>query len=321
MVNAPFNAKLRLPVPSQTPRGDIVGKLAEAVVSRPSHYRGTGVPSPEVLPSSPVPARRQQFGNTSPGKPENSPLLGAIGKGLHWAFPHNPFAHPGRQLEQTGSQLGQSFDPRTRAGLVNILSVFAGGPKDFGEAGGPKGDATPMMGKLGMPGQFRDYNGAGVNPLARGIPNEGPGAGAAGAGIRGLVRRSQGVGGYRQPNQGLSEMTRLEAVRKEQSAMAQKSDLLKGFNNLVGEANQRADNLGRVDKAMGANTVPYSPRADGRPFYDTQSHDFTDRNALLNLQKQMPGNPLLGSSEPLMQALHDMLFRQGKFFGPIPRRP
>src|SRR3954469_19562173 len=59
------------------------------------------------------------------------------------------------QLKQIAQQGAQMFNPTTRTGLLNVASMFAGGPK---------GDASPMMGKLGMPGQFREYGHAPVDP-------------------------------------------------------------------------------------------------------------------------------------------------------------
>lgn len=46
-------------------------------------------------------------------------------------------------------QLLSSIDPRSRAGLANLASMFAGG----GEF-----DASPEMEGLGMPGQFEEYS-------------------------------------------------------------------------------------------------------------------------------------------------------------------
>lgn len=88
------------------------------------------------------------------------------------------------QLKQLGQQIAQQGDPRTRAGLLNDLSMFIGGPK---------GDATPMMEQLGMPGQFHEYGGAPIDPLSRGLTHEGPNPGARGASMRGLIRRAEGV--------------------------------------------------------------------------------------------------------------------------------
>lgn len=103
---------------------------------------------------------------------------------------NNPLSFLGDKVEhflglrQLGQQLVQGADPRTRAGFFGDLSMFVPGPK---------GDASPMMGELGMPGQFRDYGGANVHPLERGITHEGPNPGARGASIRGLIRRAEGV--------------------------------------------------------------------------------------------------------------------------------
>lgn len=89
---------------------------------------------------------------------------GIVG-GAHWLFPHNPFAHPGFQAEQFGHQLASSFDPRSRAGFLNLASLFVGGPK---------GDATPQMEALGMKGQFAPYGSETGTALDRGLVNEGP---------------------------------------------------------------------------------------------------------------------------------------------------
>lgn len=89
-----------------------------------------------------------------------------IGNGVarfgHWAWYGD---RPGAGLGAVPGQFVRGFDPRTRAGLANIASLFAGGPK---------GDATPMMENLGMREQFVPYHEAPVSPLDRGITNEGP---------------------------------------------------------------------------------------------------------------------------------------------------
>ena len=219
------------------------------------------------------------------------------------------------QLKQVGQQAAQMFNPTTRAGLVNIASGFVGGPK---------GDASPMMGELGMPGQFRDYGGASINPLERGLQLEGSGAGKPGAGIRGLIRRAQGVGGYRGPNRGISEMSRLEALRKQQEKLMQTHDSIKNFSNERGGAVQAAQVHNRMSNAaeqnMGAKLIPYRPMSAQRPFVDRQTSDFSERMVLHNLQQMMPGNSLLGDPIALKQALYDMLF-SGKGLKNIPRRP
>jgi hypothetical protein len=89
-----------------------------------------------------VPARRQQFGNTSAGTPESNPLANFA----HWAWYGS---HPGGGLNAVPSQFLQMFNPTTKDGIVNILSAFAGG-KDF--------NAAPHMEELGMPGQFESYS-------------------------------------------------------------------------------------------------------------------------------------------------------------------
>lgn len=99
----------------------------------------------------------------------------AVAQGAHWAFPHDPFAHPGAQASQVGHQLASSFDPRSRGGLANLASLFAGGSE---------GDMPPSTEEIlqgGHPaGEFHAYGrlkgGEHVtgSPLDRGLTNEGP---------------------------------------------------------------------------------------------------------------------------------------------------
>lgn len=216
-------------------------------------------------------------------------------------------------LKQTAQELAHSMDPRTRAGLANIASMFVGGPK---------GDATPMMGKLGMEGQFRAYGIGTGKPLDRGIANEGPGYGRSGSGIRGLVRRAQGTGRYNRPGQSPLDVLRdIEKGRAQQSEkLIQRDQVKESHNRLWGHATQ-FDRVNRqASNSMGGHVVPYNAGLSDRPFMDRQSHDFTSRMDLLRLQRQNPGNELFGSPEALKQALYDMLF-SGKGLPKTPRRP
>lgn len=86
------------------------------------------------------------FGPENPNDP--------VGAFLHWALYGNPnrvgmSGRGGGGLVSLPGQAASMFNPTTKAGLVNILSMFAGGGKF---------DASPQMGELGMPGQFEEYS-------------------------------------------------------------------------------------------------------------------------------------------------------------------
>ena len=69
-----------------------------------------------------------------------------LGNFVHWLW----FGRrPGSGLAALPGQFFSSVDPRSRAGLVNLASMFAGGGKF---------DASPKMGELGMSGQFEPYS-------------------------------------------------------------------------------------------------------------------------------------------------------------------
>ena len=84
------------------------------------------------------------------GPPANFPSLdpsgGVLGQFVRWL-----------QLGQIGKQAAGSFDPRSRAGLANIASLFAGGPGDSEYMGGMGGRADAGFDGA-MPGQFERYN-------------------------------------------------------------------------------------------------------------------------------------------------------------------
>lgn len=253
-----------------------------------------------------------------------------------WRHPSIDKGHgfnPYDVLGQLGRQTATMFNPTTKAGLANMVSMFAGGPK---------GDASPMMGELGMPGQFKAYGEGTGNALDRGIVNEGPQRPTAsresdpamfnhrvgnrmsqGAGIRGLVRRAQGVGGYKQAN----PLDVIEGLRSFESKRLQERDVDKGFINGLGRTNQ----IGKMDLSMrrgfeqksGGMLEPYRMMGENKPFDDRQSFDFSDRNDLLNLARRNPENEFLPQGrqqDALKQALYDMLF-SGKGLLRKPGRP
>lgn len=224
----------------------------------------------------------------------------------------------------TARQLAHSVNPTTRGGIANLASMFADSPK-----------GEDILGQWQPAGKFEPYgykSGEGIRfnsgPLERGYALEGPtnpNGSMKGAGIRGLVRRAQGVGGYQRPNEGLAEMNRLEALRREQSQLSQSRQKLQDFSNRRSFELKMLRTNARMEQAaeqnMGAKLIPYRYTAQNAPqFKEGQSPDFMDRNTLIKLHQQMPGNPLLGAKTPVLQALYDMLF-SGKGFINLPPRP
>lgn len=237
-------------------------------------------------------------------KHDSNGIFNAIGQGLHWAFPHNPAQHFGTQMKQTGRELGQMFDPRHPSGLVNIASLFAGGPK---------GDASPMMGKLGMPDQFAPYDSVVYKtgtPLDRGVVREGPTratGGTEGAGIRGLIRRAQGVGGYKQAN----PLDVIEAQRAELAKRIATQEKIKAYSNRRGFEMKQLRNNARMEaqaeKSLGAQLVPFSGRLN--PDFPTGSPEGVPRAFSNGLRAYNDGN------NPLLSMLREMLFG-GYPYGP-----
>ena len=59
-----------------------------------------------------------------------------------------PTSYPG---DGAPHAMAESFNPTSKAGFLNLASMFLGG-------GGGKFDASPQMGELGMPNQFEPYS-------------------------------------------------------------------------------------------------------------------------------------------------------------------
>lgn len=129
-------------------------------------------------------------------------------------------------LKQIAQQGAASFDPRSRAGLLNLASMFAGGPK---------GDATPQMEALGMHGQFAPYDSVVYktgSPLDRGVAHEGPTratGGTEGAGIRGLVRRAEGKSPFNRPDPIKAAAARRAVAEKEAAQAFQRQQMLRAL--------------------------------------------------------------------------------------------
>jgi hypothetical protein len=242
------------------------------------------------------------------------------------------------QLKQIAQQGAHMFDPRSKAGLANIAGMFVGG--------GAEGDATPAMESLGMKGQFAPYSHGGLmrgNALDRGITHETMGQnirigrqtgdlkdfpkGSQELLLRSLAERAQGVGRYKSANPGEVLMQKLEMARKQQ--VQNRADVEEGKqlnNRFSGDLKkfQLNKQMGRAFEAkQGGQLVQGSinnPETFQAPFMDKQPEAYTVRTRLLNLQKQNPGNELLGNANPLLQAIHDMLF-SGKGLAKRPTRP
>jgi hypothetical protein len=226
------------------------------------------------------------------------------------------------QLREFGKEITQDFDPRTKAGLVNVASMFVGGPK---------GDASPMMGKLGMPGQFRDYGGAEINPLSRGLTREGMGPGRGGAGMRGLMRRAQGVGDYKPAN----PLDVIEGKHAERSNLRETTDMLKHYSNRQGfrqkarsqfTPHTQAEMEGRYSEATGGVAIPYSMR-DAVKSENRQDRVFSSDEGLDNFVTYLAHYMDKGHSfhEGSMKAVWDYLFggemHQFPGTGPFPKKP
>lgn len=231
------------------------------------------------------------------------------------------------QLKQLGQQLAQQFNPTTKAGAIGLASMFVGGPK---------GDATPMMESLGMKGQFENYGmesakGMRFNPstsraLERGVANEGPrnpNGTMRGAGIRGLVRRAQGVGGYRPAN----PLDVIEGKRAEQSQRLQEEDIDKNFVNGLGATQKSGRTDFQMRRAFEAKQrgqlEPYKMMGREAPFNDMQPHDYTDRMHALRIDAANPEAGFLPKGQPdaIRQALYDMIFKRKAPYGGRPQRP
>ena len=236
-------------------------------------------------------------------------------------------------LGQLGRQGAQMFNPTTKSGIANIATAFAGGPK---------GDASPMMSELGMPGQFVRYDSAQFKtgtPLDRGVMREGPvsptGSGH-GAGIHGLVRRAQGVRGYRRPDPGQTEMTRLEAELHQRQLEGKTRDAIKEYSNRQGfanrnqggfdAANKRTDNLMKLDELMGMRSIPYSMRDAVKPS-NRLDEDMSGPKNLDTLMQYLAhymnrgDNFNMGSQRAVWDQLFGGDFHFGRGFNKFPRKP
>lgn len=107
---------------------------------------------------------------------------------LHWAWYGRA---PGAGLGAVPGQLASSLDPRSRAGLINLASMFVPGARGGGYGAEPLPE--DVLSEWQPAAHFKNYDHQTGGPLDRGIALEGPGAGNSGAGIRGLLRRAQGV--------------------------------------------------------------------------------------------------------------------------------
>lgn len=161
----------------------------------------------------------------------------------------------------------ESFNPLHRTGLLNLASMFVGGPK---------GDATPVMESLGMKGQFAPYQSVVYHtgsPLDRGIAHEGPVSptgGTQGAGIHGLVRRAQGVSPFNRPDPAKAAAARHALVEK------QVADALERQRNIRAMAARKQLDA-KLGSAPMAGTAPH-PAAEHDYFTAPQFDKHVDES-------------------------------------------
>lgn len=243
---------------------------------------GTGVPSPRMSAATPAQIKRGQEFNLAPNNgtyftPRQNRIANSMGR--H----NNPLGFLGNkaenflQLKQIGQEAVHSFDPRTRAGLVNVLSLFAGGPKDtFGrdEFLMSAGHQPYSAVKAYEGGQLR---GADLpNVVNRRVEGNG-------TGIRGLVRRAQGVGGYRQAN----PMDVIEAQRAELVKRLATRDEIKNFSNRSSRSQMIHRELGNK---MGGSTLVPGGGQPMRDYIDSLSADGVPRAYKNGLAAYNDGN-------------------------------
>lgn len=154
--------------------------------------------------------------------------LGIAGHDIARGYRH-PALDPGHGFNpydvigQLGHQAVSMFNPRTRAGLANIASIFAGGPRD-----GFEGEMAMRQ----VPGHFVPYSAETGTALDRGLTNEGPIRPGKGynpsiqkmverAHTNPFVRASREVSGQQLQN-ALEKQTALDLVRT-QAARAMQS--------------------------------------------------------------------------------------------------
>lgn len=241
-------------------------------------------------------------------------VLGAIKRG--WNHPTLDKGHGFNPLDvigQTSHGLAQMFDPRSKQGIANVATIFAGGPKE------------PMDGPLMAMGHTPlDDSLMGTGPLDRGLVNEGPrspSGSTKGAGIRGLVRRAQGVGGYRKPPENpFNVLKEMDSRFNRQVNRREWIDENKQIDNQLGASDMKAAFL-RKNGMEPYSTFNHDVNGEGLHYKDTQPFDFTDRLKAIRaydnpeVQQAFGGNP-----EAFKQALYDMLFG-GKGLLRKPGRP
>lgn len=265
---------------------------------------GTGVPSPRMSAATPAQIKRGQEFNLAPNNgtyftPRQNRIANSMGR--H----NNPLGFLGNkaenflQLKQIGQEAVHSFDPRTRAGLVNVLSLFAGGPKDtFGR--------DEFLMKAG----YQPYNAMHGSPLDHGVPREGPIRAGKGynPSIQRMVENAKGVGGYRRAN----PMDVIEALRREQSKLSQTREEIQNFSNRSSRSQMIHRELG--NKMGGSTLVPGGGQVM-RNYIDALSADGVPRAYKNGLAAYNDGN------NPLLVMLHEMLFGGAEGFLRKPAPP
>lgn len=140
---------------------------------------------PQELPASPAEMARARAANrANPNRTFFTPHQAAMAARMHRA--NNPLGFFGDKVEGflklrgMGQQLAGMFDPRTRGGIANIASLFAGGPEGDSFAGEMPPTTEEILQRYQPAGEFHAYGrlkgGEHVtgSPLDRGVEREGP---------------------------------------------------------------------------------------------------------------------------------------------------
>lgn len=241
------------------------------------------------------------------------------------------------QLRQTGKQLTQMFDPRSRAGIANIATTFAGGgPEGLGEEGAGMGGRLPEgMVPYNIP---KAANSGALHGADTGVPSTSNvvrigqkvgrlrefGKTEQQLLMDSLTRRAQGVGRYGGSKAGpLDFLKQIEQGREAQVNRNQWMDENKFYANERGAAAKKSFGQKRINDQLSQHMGgDFAPAYREQPFYDTQPHDYTDRLKAVQAYQRNPelGQAFGGSPDPIKQALYDMLFG-GKGLLRRPSRP
>jgi hypothetical protein len=164
----------------------------------------------------------------------------------HWAWYGN---HPGAGLGAVPGQLAQMFDPRSKAGLANLASMFVGGPKGEDVLGQwqPAAKFEPYsLPKAAIGGHLQSNEGSPLYGVGRGTPkqikayNPGMDAIIKNAQRNPFVRASKAVVSREQQN-ALEKQSALDMMRQQAAhAMQARKQVDEHLNSAPMQAHQPA---------------------------------------------------------------------------------